>query len=242
VDTAFEVGQMKIGRKLAMKLLNAAKFILAGDRREGAISEPLDRGMLINLATLVSEATGDLDQYDYARALGRIEAFFWDFCDNYVEAAKSRRYGDFGAEAAASASVAMRTALSVMLRLLAPYLAFTTEEVWSWSEQGSVHRAPWPSVRDIQALSGEDAEARRAHASLGAALGAIRREKAEQKVSVGTPVMAVEYLGAADEIRALRLVERDLKAAARTTALTLTAEDSADRFGARVTLNPAGVP
>jgi valyl-tRNA synthetase len=242
VDTAFDVGQMKIGRKLAMKLLNAAKFVLAGDHRDGPVTEPLDRGMLMNLAALVGEATADLDQYDYARALGRIEAFFWDFCDNYVEAAKSRRYGDFGAEAAASASVAMRTALSVMLRLLAPYLAFTAEEVWSWSEPGSVHRAAWPTVREIQALSGQDAEARRAHASLGAALGAIRREKAEQKVSVGTPVMSVEYLGAADEIRALKLVERDLKAAARTTALTLTPAESAERFGARVTLNPAGVP
>ena len=242
VDTAFDVGQMKIGRKLAMKVLNVAKFVLAGDHQEGPVSEALDRGMLMNLAALVDEATADFDQYEYARALAKIEGFFWDFCDNYVEAAKSRRYGDFGGEAAASASIAMRTALSVMLRLLAPFLSFTAEEVWSWSETGSVHRAPWPTAREILSLSGDDGDARRAHLSLSTALGAIRREKAEQKVSVGTPVLSVEYLGADEDIRALRLVERDLKAAARTTALTLTAAADADRFGARVTLNPAGAP
>ena len=134
VDTAFDVGQMKIGRKLAMKVLNVSKFVLAGEQPDGAVTEPLDRGMLQNLAALVDDATSELEQYEYAKALAKIESFFWDFCDNYVEAAKSRRYGDFGSEAAASASTAMRLALSVLLRLLAPYLSFVCEEVWSWSQ------------------------------------------------------------------------------------------------------------
>ena len=64
------------------------------------MTEALDRGMLQNLANLVDEATAELEQYEYAKALAKIESFFWDFCDNYVEAAKSRRYGDFGPEAA----------------------------------------------------------------------------------------------------------------------------------------------
>ncbi|MGH9204034.1 MAG: class I tRNA ligase family protein, partial [Vicinamibacterales bacterium] len=140
VDTAFDVGQMKIGRKLAIKVLNVAKFVLAGDAIEGPVTEALDRGMLINLAHVVEEVTAELDQYEYAKALAKTESFFWDFCDNYVEAAKSRRYGDFGPSAAASASTAMRTALPVMLRLLAPYLAFASEEVWSWWQPGSIHR------------------------------------------------------------------------------------------------------
>ena len=131
VDTAFDVGQMKIGRKLAMKLLNVSKFVLTGEHADGAVTEPLDRGMLQNLAALVEEATTELENYEYARALAKIESFFWDFCDNYVEAAKSRKYGDFGADAAASASTAMRLALSVLVRLLAPYLSFVTDEVWS---------------------------------------------------------------------------------------------------------------
>ncbi len=57
VDTAFDVGQMKIGRKLAMKVLNVSKFVLAGEQPDGAVTEPLDRGMLQNLAALVDDAT-----------------------------------------------------------------------------------------------------------------------------------------------------------------------------------------
>ncbi len=225
VDTAFDVGQMKIGRKLAMKVLNVSKFILAGEHRGGPVTESLDRGMLQNLAALVSEATAELEQYEYARALAKIEGFFWDFCDNYVEATKSRRYGDFGPEAAASASTAMRTALSVMLRLLAPYLAFTCEDVWSWWQTGSVHRAPWPTAAEVLGVSGEDAAAREAHSALAAALGAIRKGKTDAKLSVGTEVDAVAYVGSEDEIRALRAIERDLKAAVRTGVLSLAAGD-----------------
>ncbi|HET9702706.1 MAG TPA: valine--tRNA ligase [Vicinamibacterales bacterium] len=223
VDTAFDVGQMKIGRKLAMKVLNVSKFVLAGEQADGTVSEPLDRGMLQNLAALVDEATGELDRYEYARALAKIESFFWDFCDNYVEAAKSRRYGDFGPEAAASASTAMRLALSVLLRLLAPYLAFATEEVWSWTEQGSVHRAPWPARDEILPVSGQDESSRQAVAHVTEALNAIRKAKTDQKVSVGTPVREVVYHAADETIACLKLVERDLKAASRADALILKA-------------------
>jgi valyl-tRNA synthetase len=237
VDTAFDVGQMKIGRKLAMKLLNVSKFILAGESLDGPVTETLDRGMLLNLAALVTDVAAELDQYEYARALAKIEGFFWDFCDNYVEATKSRRYGDFGPEAAASASTAMRRALSVMQRLLAPYLAFTCEEVWSWWQPGSVHRAHWPTAAELASVAGDAPEARDAHLALAAALGAIRKGKTDQKVSVGTEVEAIAYAGADHEIRALRAIERDLKAAVRAGALSLTVGEPS----VAVTLKPAEV-
>ncbi len=223
VDTAFDVGQMKIGRKLAMKVLNVAKFVLAGEQPEGAVTEPLDRGMLQNLAALVDDVSAELEQYEYAKALAKIESFFWDFCDNYVEAAKSRRYGDFGSEAAASASTAMRLALSVLLRLLAPYLSFVCEEVWSWSQAGSIHRAAWPTREELLKVSGSDESARRAVLHLTEALNAIRKGKADQKVSIGTPVQQVVYQATDDAIACLTLLERDLKAAARADALILKA-------------------
>jgi len=239
VDTAFDVGQMKIGRKLAMKVLNVSKFVLAGDAVDGVVVEALDRGMLANLARLVDEATAELDQYEYARALAKIESFFWDFCDNYIEAAKSRRYGDFGAAAAASATVAMRTALSVLLRLLAPYLSFACEEVWSWWQSGSIHRATWPTAADVRLVGGDDADAARACASLSQALAVIRKAKTDAKASVGTPVREVALVDTEGMVAALRLVERDLKAAVRAEVLTLSASPDVAAHGVQVELKPA---
>jgi valyl-tRNA synthetase len=234
VDTAFDPGQMKIGRKLAMKVLNVSKFVLQGEQTDGAVTEPLDRGMLQNLAALVDEATAELENYEYAKALAKIESFFWDFCDNYVEAAKSRRYGDFGPEAAASASTAMRLALSVLLRLLAPYLAFVCDEVWSWSNSGSVHRASWPTRDEILRVSGADESAKKAVLHITEALNAIRKGKVDQKVSIGTPVQQVIYQAAEDVIACLTLVQRDLKAASRTEALVLRTGEPA----VEITLKP----
>ena len=182
VDTAFDVGQMKIGRRLAIKLLNASKFALSGGVTAGGeVTHPLDRGMLTDLAALVEEATAALDEYEYTRALDRTEAFFWSFCDNYLELVKSRRYGDQGPEAAASATRAMQAALSVMLRLFAPYLPFVTEEVWSWWHDGSVHRAPWPAASDLAALAAPDAEAAASLAVTVDVLGEVRRVRSEAK-------------------------------------------------------------
>src|SRR5688572_12585056 len=212
VDTAFDPGQMKIGRKLAMKVLNVSKFVLAGESPEGPVTEPLDRGMLQNLAVVVDEATAELENYEYAKALAKVESFFWDFCDNYIEAAKSRRYGDFGPEPAASASTAMRLALSVLLRLLAPYLSFACEEVWSWTNSGSIHRASWPARAELIKLSGTDGSSAKAVIHATEALNAIRKGKTDQKVSVGTPVKEVVYQAADEAIACLKLVERDLKA------------------------------
>ncbi len=238
VDTAFDVGQMKIGRKLAMKVLNVSKFVLSGEQRDGPVTEPLDRGMLQNLAALVDEATAELDRYEYARALAKIESFFWDFCDNYVEAAKSRKYGDFGPDAAASASTAMRLALSVLLRLLAPYLAFACEEVWSWTNSGSIHRASWPSRDDIIRVSGTDQSAQQALLHVTEALNAIRKGKVDQKVSIGTPVSEVIYASTDEAIACLKLVERDLKAATRTDRRVLKA---AAEPAVQIALKPAAV-
>ena len=153
-DTAFDPGQMKVGRRLAIKLLNASKFVLSKQDAPGAVTAPVDEGLLTKLARIVDESTVDLENYNYTRVLERTESFFWFFCDDYLELVKGRRYGDQGPEAAASANGALLTALSAMLKLFAPFLPFVTEEVWSWWRQGSVHLASWPAgVRTDRGLS-----------------------------------------------------------------------------------------
>ena len=216
-DTACEPGQMKVGRRLAIKILNAARFALMQAEPRGPITEPLDRGMLSNLSLLVRESTDQIEAYDYARVLERTERFFWSFCDDYLELVKSRRYGDFTPEGAASANSAMLVALSTLLRLFAPYLPFVTEEVWSWWRPGSVHQAAWPTSDEVVApIGGADAAAVTVFLQSQLALADIRRIKALAK----KPVKAVierAVLPAAFE--PLTPAARDFQAAAHIREL-----------------------
>ncbi|HEX8074489.1 MAG TPA: valine--tRNA ligase [Thermoleophilaceae bacterium] len=156
VDTKFDDNQMKVGRRLATKLLNASRFVLGHEGPAATPSRPLDVAMLRQLASTVDLVTRAFDAYDYSRALERTESFFWWFCDNYLELVKGRRYGDRDPEGAASANGALRTALDAQLRLFAPTLPFVSEEVWSWWRDGSVHRAPWPTADALVSdLNGE---------------------------------------------------------------------------------------
>jgi valyl-tRNA synthetase len=191
VDTAFDPGQMKIGRRLSIKLLNASKFVLTKTTPTGPVSEPLDRGMLRQLIRVVEKATHSLEHYDYAAALRETEAFFWSFCDDYIELAKRRRGRDDAG--AGSANKAAQIALSVQLRLFAPFLPFVTEEVWSWWQDGSVHRTGWPRAAEIDDHAGEDD---RLYEQARAITALIRQERSEKKLGFSVPVTLV--LGGVD--------------------------------------------
>jgi valyl-tRNA synthetase len=215
-DCVFDPAEMKVGRRLAIKLLNASRFALLQAEPVGAITEPLDRGMLTALARLVDESTEQLEQYDYARVLERTERFFWSFCDDYLELVKGRRYGDLTPEGAASANSAMRVALSVLLRLFAPYLPFVTEEVWSWWQPGSVHRATWPTAVEVtREIGGQDLDALGVLEQTQAALKELRKIRAAQKRG-GKSAITAAVLPASFA----RLARQDLSAALHVQSLT----------------------
>ena len=222
-DTAFDASQMKVGRRLAIKMLNAAKFALMQAEPRGPISEPLDRGMLSSLSTLVQESTEQFEAYDYARVLDQAERFFWAFCDDYLELVKGRRYGDFTPEGAASANSAMLVAMSTLLRLFAPFLPFVTEEVWSWWRPGSVHKARWPTADEVVApIGGSDAQAVEVFGHARAALGEIRRIKALEK----RPVKAViDRAVLPRRFESLMPAAQDVKAAAHIRDLSFDQVD-----------------
>jgi valyl-tRNA synthetase len=191
VDTAFDAGQMQVGRRLAIKLLNASRFVLGKSAPAGAVTHSMDRGMLTKLATLVGECSARLDEYDYTAALRETEAFFWWFCDDHIEHVKRRRAGD--SADAASATASCLTALSVMLRLFAPFLPFVTEEIWSWWRDGSIHRAPWPTEREaLDALDGaSDTAALEAVERASEITASIRRERSLRKIAFGVSVLSL---------------------------------------------------
>ena len=219
-DTAFDSGQMKVGRRLAIKLLNASKFVLARPGTQGAVTSGVDRGLLTNLARLVRESTEDLENYQYTRVLERTETAFWFFCDNYLELVKSRRYGDHGEELAASANTALLTALSVFLRLFAPFLPFATEEVWSWWQTGSVHKAPWPTEAEILAVAGgEDSRGVQSLQMAAQVLGDIRKKKSEEQRALKTPVARIVVRAPEDKLELLPDIERDLRASGQIQSI-----------------------
>jgi valyl-tRNA synthetase len=255
VDAVFDPGQLKVGRRLAVKILNASRFVLglagaapgaggpggtAASAGVGAaadaaaadaaavITEPLDRAMLGRLAAVADRCTEAFEAYDHALALELTERFFWFFCDDYLELAKPRAYGGSGEAPAASAIAALRLALSVLLRLFAPFLPFVTEEVWSWTEGapmpgGSIHRAAWPGPEPLLAASGgtdaEQAEARLDAAS--AAIGAIRKAKSQAKLPMRTSVGNLAVTASAPHLSALAEVLGDVRAAGAVAEVEL---------------------
>jgi valyl-tRNA synthetase len=213
VDTVFDPGQMRVGRRLAIKLLNASKFVLSKAEPVSAITEVADRGMLTKLHQVVDLATDALNDYDYTPALERAEAFFWFFCDDYLELVKARRYGDHGPGPAGSANGAMLLALNTLLRLFAPFLPFVTEEVWSWWKEGSVHHAPWPSSADVlAAIGGDDTRAAEALEEGCRVLGEVRKRKSEEKKPLRTPVVKAVIKAPRHNLDLLDLVWRDVSA------------------------------
>ena len=218
-DAAYDTGQMKVGRRLAIKVLNASKFALgfgdvSGDLR-AAVTNPLDLSMLSALADVVDKATQGFEGWDYTRSLEVTETFFWTFCDDYLELVKDRAYGGQGDEAAASARAALRLALETLLRLLAPFIPYATEEVWSWFGQGSVHRQSWPT-RDELPSGGDPALL----SSVGAALAGVRKVKSEAKVGMRAEVRTMTLVAPATSVAHLRAAESDLRASGRISGLT----------------------
>ena len=207
VDTAFSEDQMKVGRKLATKLLNVSKFVLgfmADHANATTVTEAVDHSMLLRLGSVIDEASSAFEAFDYARALERTEQFFWWFCDDYVELVKVRAYRGANDPGAQSAVAALNLALSALQRLFAPMLPFVTEEIWSWWQDGSIHNAPWPTSNALGATGVDILD------PVCEVLAVIRRAKTEAKTSQRTPVAVATVTADATFIAAVQTGQADL--------------------------------
>jgi valyl-tRNA synthetase len=241
-DQVFDPAQLRVGRRLAIKILNASKFVLSFGEPDGAgagpaapgrelISEPLDAAMLERLAGVIAQCTNALEGFDHAGALAAAEEFFWFLCDDYLELVKGRAYGERGAAPARSARVALRLALSAVLRLFAPFLPYVTEEVWSWWQQGSVHRAAWPGPAEVRPAAGKG-DAGGGHpvtlAAASGAIAAIRGAKSGARMSMRAPVRTLVVAARRDHLDALTAILPDLQAAGHVENTELRCTDRAE--------------
>jgi valyl-tRNA synthetase len=238
VDTTFDVAQLRVGRRLAIKILNAARFVLGIDeQREGdgqggpaiepAITEPLDLALVRRLATVTQRCTAAFEDYEQASALEQAERFFWFFCDDYLELVKARAYGDHGQAPAESALATLRLGLSVLLRLLAPFVPFVTEEVWSWWQDGSIHRSSWPDADELRELAGPGDDSVIAAAS--AAIAAIRKKRSQAQLPTKSPVARLTLTAGSERLAALAAARADVQSAGRVTEIRLTQADGPEQ-------------
>ncbi|WP_304325799.1 valine--tRNA ligase [Bifidobacterium thermacidophilum] len=237
LDATYDEGQMKIGRRLAIKLLNATKFALAIGREDenhhvgspavahwdpADVTEPLDRAVMAKMALVIRQATNALNSYEHSKALEVIESFFWQFCDDYIELVKNRAYGTADSTGKTPSETAVKSArttlglgLDTFARLLAPYLPYATEEVWSWMHagEGSVHRAAWPKPEPYEQAAFKVSPDVLTYA--GEALAALRKIKSEAKVSMKTPILSVTLDAVDDAADSIKSTLGDIAEAGR---------------------------
>jgi valyl-tRNA synthetase len=245
-DTAFDEGQMKIGRKLAIKLLNVSKFVLSitnGEIGDAAkVTQPIDMAQLAVISALIDEATEAFDGFDYARALERTEQTFWKFCDDYVELVKVRAYGGEGIDAGAASSArhALSLALEAFTKLFAPFTPYACEETWRWWHDSSVHATTWPTTGAL----GLSSSASTLPLDVAAeALGGIRRAKTEAKRSMRWEVTDVAVTDSQDRLDSLRAALSDVCLAGNVTGTpVMTVGDGPMAVTVTLAPEPAAAP
>ena len=167
-DQRFQEDKILMGRNLSNKIWNAMRFVVMNtdddftpDLVDESIFTTEDKWILTELHNLITEATVNLDNYEFGVALSKIVDFLWDnFCDWYIEITKSRLY-DKECKTRNNAIYLLNYVLSEAMKLLHPFMPFITEEVYSnliiADKAESIMVADWPEADKVMS-SPEDAE------------------------------------------------------------------------------------
>ncbi|MBK66756.1 MAG: valine--tRNA ligase [Rickettsiales bacterium] len=232
-DLRYNEKDVKAGRKLVVKMWNAARFVLMQlegfDPANTTRPAPADRTsedkwLLNELNQVVKRVNEGFAKYDYAKGREALERFFWGtFCDNYLEMVKDRfwnpeRYSD---EARVSAQSTLWEALRTLLGLYAPYLPFVTESLWQeifkpYEESVSLHVTEFPQVNDAW-----DMQVSEMSLVLNV-LNTVRKLRTQNQFSATAQVkkLIIDLSDAAnDEADQIKALENSLQAVARAEAI-----------------------
>jgi len=226
-DTAFEESVFSIGKKLVTKLFNASKFVMMqiqefSDLSSADITQPIDKAYADELRQLIEISTKQFEKFEYASVLEKTETSFWQFCDHYIELVKGRAYREEDIVKKRSAMATLEWALSVYLRLFAPFLPTITEEVWSWKFQKdglSIHKESWPSITEIEAVDVPEVDGIVAHA-IGI-LSQIRTAKTQAQKNMKHPVSSLTITCTPQVEPVMALIKEDLERAGSIEVYTV---------------------
>ncbi len=222
-DTALDESVFKVGKRLATKVFNASRFVFMQIESGGGLSDmgnttditcPLDIACVAKLRGVVASATESFERFEYASALAATEDGFWGFCDHYLELVKNRSYSDDDSTERRSALATLGLCVRSYLRLLAPFIPFVTEEVWSWHLSGegrlkSIHTSPWPTAdeyRDVPMTTGPEA-----YDAAVEVLTQIRGAKSDAQRSLNWKLTALSVTGTDEAIASVTAVLPDLQ-------------------------------
>ena len=192
---------------------------------------------------VTEQATKAFDAFDYAAVLQVVEESFWHFCDHYLELVKLRSYTDQDTPGRRSALAALGLALNAYLRLLAPFMPYVTEEVWSWSFAGedrtkSIHTSAWPTMAEFETVPRPGVEG--TFEAAVEVMTKIRGAKTIAQKSLRWPVATLEIAGAESARDSLAPVMDDILRAGNVVDGGLALSDGnaaeGERFAITVTL------
>jgi valyl-tRNA synthetase len=150
-DFDYQEKDVITGKRFITKLLNATNFIFMNlkDYQPKKIKLiDTDRMFLVMLNELIVKCTNSFERYEYSKAKTEADGFFWNFCDNYLEIVKDRVYNGTDKEKE-SAFYTLYTSLFIILKLMAPFIPFVTEEIYQRyfkdkEKIKSIHISEWP--------------------------------------------------------------------------------------------------
>lgn len=186
-DTRYIPARVESARNFANKIWNASRFVLMNVTEKAPLdTEHLtaaDQWILSRFQDATRAISSNMEEGEFGLAADRIYDFAWsEFCDWYIELAKSRLNGDDPAAKKAVQGVLLYV-LEGLLKLLHPFMPFLTEQVYKFlpGSEGFLMLKSWPEVKPELDFPDEEAKME----GVMEVIRTIRNLRAEMNVAAG---------------------------------------------------------